>query len=104
MTAPPQSTGDQHPLSFRHVQVLGWVLNRDVTRDSTYIYRALRRTNDVDDIVYQLEDLDLVELLPNGLVVATSAGEQQWQQHRPQRRIPHHVTPRFTPAGVRPQA
>lgn len=100
MTAAPSPTGDQHPLSFRHIQVLGWVLNRDVTRDSTYVYRALRRTSDVDDIVYQLEDLDLVDLLPSGLVIVTPAGEQQWERNRPGRRIARRVTPQFTPAGV----
>jgi hypothetical protein len=104
MTVVPPPTGAQQPLSVRQIQVLGWVLNRDVTRDSTFVYRALRRTTDVDDIVYQLEDLNLVDLLPNGLVVATPAGEQQWQQSRPGRRSPRRITPQFTPVAGHQQA
>lgn len=104
MTAAPLPTGNQPLLTLQHIQVLGWVVNRDVTRDRTFVYRVLRRGTDVDDIVYQLEDLNLVELLPNGLVVATAAGELQWQQNRPGHRSLQRVTPQFTPAGVRLQA
>ena len=82
MTRPPRGG---HPVGFRQVQVLGWVIDGDVTRDHAFVYRAIGRTSDVDDAIYELEQFTLVTLSSDGCVRATPAGKQLWHDRRPKR-------------------
>ena len=78
-----RTTDHEVALTTLQAQVLGWVTSGDVLRDVDFTYRAVGHREDIDDIVYQLDGLGLVELLDDGRVRSTPAGVGCWsRRHR----------------------